>query len=112
MHIDQIWRYPVKSMVGGRVDTADLVPEGIAGDRTWAVRDHVRGGIRGAKVLGGLMRLSAAYADGPGGPVVITLPDGGTVSTADPVAAAAAVSAAIDHEVTLEALRPADDLEH
>jgi uncharacterized protein len=112
VRIDQIWRYPVKSMVGGRVDTADLVAEGIVGDRTWAVRDQVRGGIRGAKVLGGLMRLSAAYADGPSGPVVITLPDGGTVSTADPVAAAAAVSAAIDHEVTLEALRPAEDREH
>jgi len=33
------------------------------------------------------------------------------VSTDEP-GAAAAVSAAIDHEVTLEALRPADDLEH
>ena len=57
------------------------------------------------------MRLSARYADGAGGPVVITLPGGATVSTDDPEAAAA-VSEAIDHEVTLEALRPADDLEH
>ena len=59
MHIEQIWRYPVKSMIGGTVDAADLDPQGIVGDRTWAVRDQVRGGIRGAKVLGGLMRLSA-----------------------------------------------------
>ena len=93
------------------VDAADLDEQGIVGDRTWAVRDQVRGGIRGAKVLGGLMRLSARYADGAGGPVVITLPGGATVSTDDP-GAAAAVSEAIDHEVTLEALRPADDLEH
>jgi uncharacterized protein YcbX len=111
VHLDQIWRYPVKSMVGGRVDAAEVVAEGIAGDRTWAVRDQVRGGIRGAKVLGGLMRLSAAYVDGPGGPVAITLPDGTTVTTDDP-GAARAVSAAIDHEVTLEALRPATDREH
>ena len=111
MHVDQIWRYPVKSMIGAPVEAADLDEQGIVGDRTWAVRDQVRGGIRGAKVLGGLMRLSARYADGAGGPVVITLPDGETVSTDDP-GAAAAVSAAIDHEVTLEALRPADDLEH
>ncbi len=111
MHVDEIWRYPVKSMIGAPVDAADLDEQGIVGDRTWAVRDQVRGGIRGAKVLGGLMRLSARYADGAGGPVVITLPDGGSVSTDDP-GAAAAVSAAIDHEVTLEALRPADDLEH
>ena len=111
MHVDQIWRYPVKSMIGAPVDAADLDEQGIVGDRTWAVRDQVRGGIRGAKVLGGLMRLSARYADGAGGPVVITLPGGATVSTDDP-GAAAAVSEAIDHEVTLEALRPADDLEH
>jgi uncharacterized protein YcbX len=121
MHLAEIWRYPVKSMIGGPVDQAELRAQGMVGDRTWAVRDQVRGGIRGAKILGGLMRLSAAYTDGPGSParaavgagrpVAITLPDGTTVSTDDP-GAAAAVSAAIDHEVTLEALRPADDREH
>jgi hypothetical protein len=57
------------------------------------------------------MRLSARYAGEPGGPVLITLPDGATVSTDDDDASAR-VSQAIDHEVTLEALRPADDLEH
>jgi hypothetical protein len=111
VHVDQIWRYPVKSMIGGTVEAADLDAEGIVGDRTWAVRDQLRGGIRGAKILGGLMRLSARYADGVDGPVVIALPDGRSVSTDEP-GAAAAVSAAIDHEVTLEALRPADDLAH
>lgn len=111
MHVSEIWRYPVKSMIGGRVDSARLDARGVVGDRTWAVRDQVRGGIRGAKVLGGLMRLSARYAGEDGGPVVITLPDGTAVSTDDP-GAAAAVSAAIDHEVTLEPLRPADDLAH
>jgi uncharacterized protein len=118
MDVAQIWRYPVKSMMGGTVDAALLDADGIVGDRTWAVRDQVRGGIRGAKVLGGLMRLSARYADGAcadpaaaGGPVEITLPDGRVVST-DDAEASAAVSAAIGHEVTLEALRPADDLDH
>jgi hypothetical protein len=111
VHIDQIWRYPVKSMIGGRVESAELGARGVVGDRTWAVRDQVRGGIRGAKVLGGLMRLSARYADRPGGPVVISLPDGTTVST-DDSDAAERVSAAIDHEVTLEPLHPPEDLEH
>ncbi len=111
MHIDQIWRYPVKSMVGGRVDAAEVGELGIVGDRTWAVRDQVRGGIRGAKVLGGLMQLSARYAGPDGGPVVVTLPDGREVTTDDPHAAAA-VSAAIDHEVTLEPLHPPEDLDH
>lgn len=111
MHIEQIWRYPVKSMVGGRVDSAEVGETGIVGDRTWAVRDQVRGGIRGAKVLGGLMQLSARYAGPDGGHVVITLPDGRSVSTDDPDAAAV-ISAAIDHEVTLEPLHPPEDLEH
>ena len=111
MRIEQIWRYPVKSMIGGMVPSADLGPDGMVGDRTWAVRDQVRGGIRGAKVLGGLMRLSARYVDGPGGPVEITLPDGRAVSTSDPDASAV-VTEAIGHEVTLEGLAPAEDLDH
>lgn len=111
VHIDQIWRYPVKSMIGGRVESAELGELGIVGDRTWAVRDLERGGIRGAKQLGGLMRLAARYADGPDGPVVITLPDGATIST-DDADADARLSTALDHQVTLEALRPPDDLDH
>ena len=111
MHLAEIWRYPVKSMMGGRVETADLGPQGIVGDRTWAVRDQVRGGIRGAKILGGLMRLSAAYIDDPDGPVVIELPDGVSVRS-DDADASAAVSAAIGHEITLEPLAPAEDLAH
>lgn len=114
MHVSQIWQYPVKSMVGATLDRADVITTGIVGDRTWAARDQVRGGIRGAKVLGGLMRLSARYVDGagaPGGPVAITLPDGGSVTT-DDADVDARVSAAIDHEVVLEQLRPAADLDH
>lgn len=111
MHVAQIWQYPVKSMVGRTVDRSEVVETGLVGDRTWAVRDQVRGGIRGAKQLGGLMRLSAEPSGTADGHVRITLPDGSAVSTADP-GAAAAVSAAIDHEVTLEALAPATDLDH
>jgi uncharacterized protein YcbX len=114
VHVVEIWQYPVKSMVGRTVDRADVAPQGLVGDRTWAARDQVRGGIRGAKVLGGLMQLSARYVDGDGatgGAVAITLPDGSTTRT-DEGDVDARVSAAIDHEVVLEQLRPADDLDH
>jgi uncharacterized protein YcbX len=60
------------------------------------------------------MQLSARYRagdDATGGAVAITLPDGTTVTT-DDADVDARVSAAIDHEVVLEALRPADDLDH
>ena len=109
MQVSQLWRYPVKSMVGGRVDSIDLDELGVVGDRTWAVRDLERGGIRGAKKIGSLMRLAARDVDDA--QVEITLPDGSTVLTTD-ADVDERVSAALDHRVRLEALRPADDLEH
>lgn len=109
MHVTQLWRYPVKSMIGGEVDLVDLDTLGIVGDRTWATRDLERGGIRGAKKIGGLMRLAARDVDD--GHVEITLPDGSTTRTGD-ADVGERVSAALGHQVRLERLRPADDLEH
>jgi uncharacterized protein YcbX len=54
--IGEIWRYPVKSMVGERIDGCDLTAAGLPGDRGLAVRDEERGGIRGAKKIPALMR--------------------------------------------------------
>jgi uncharacterized protein len=39
MHLAEIWRYPVKSMAGERLERADLTLDGIAGDRVLLVRD-------------------------------------------------------------------------
>src|SRR5690242_3084347 len=114
VRVDRCWRYPVKSMLGRQAAHVRIEPTGIVGDRTWAVRDLERGGIRGAKVLGGLMRLSARYVDGddaPGGQVEIGFPDGTTVRS-DDADVDARLSAAIDHRVRLEPLHPADDLDH
>lgn len=109
MQVTEIWNYPVKSMIGERVADVDVGPQGIVGDRHWAVHDEVRGGIRGAKKLGDLMRFAAARQ--PDGTVLITLPDGGTVSTSDPHRDRR-ISTALGHEVTLQELAPADDLDH
>lgn len=109
MQVSELWRYPVKSMVGGVVDEIELNELGIVGDRTWAARDLQRGGIRGAKKIGPLMRLSAR--DIGDGEVEITLPDGTMVRTSD-ADVHDRVSAAIDHPVRLEPLQPADDLDH
>lgn len=109
MRVGQIWRYPVKSMIGETVETADLDELGIVGDRRWATRDLERGGIRGAKKIGGLMRLAAAALDD--GNARITFPDGATVRTSDPDVHER-VSTALDHPVRLESLQPADDTDH
>lgn len=110
--MSQIWRYPVKSMIGEPVDVADVEVLGMVGDRAWAVRDEVRGGIRGAKKIGGLMRFAAAYTDGPGTAVTITLPDSGRTVRAGDDEANAAVSEALEHQVTLWPRLPATNLDH
>ena len=109
MQVSQLWRYPVKSMVGGTVESIELDELGIAGDRTWAVRDLERGGIRGAKKIGSLMQLAAGDVDD--GHVEITFPDGATARTSDSDVDER-VSAALGHRVQLERLHPADDLDH
>lgn len=109
MHVAQLWRYPVKSMIGDVVDTAELVADGMVGDRTWAVRDEERGGIRGAKKIGELMRF-AARDTGDGG-VEITAPDGTLIRTWEPDANER-LSEALGHRVTLWPLQPADQLDH
>jgi hypothetical protein len=111
MRVAEIWQHPVKSMIGQQVQRAEVTTDGLRGDRGWAVRDEVRGGIRGAKKIAALMKLEARYVDGESGDVAITLPDGASVLSSDPDANAR-VSAALGHEVTLWPLQPADQLEH
>ena len=94
-----------------------LTTHGVPGDRGWAVRDEVRGGIRGAKKLPGLMRCSARYVEEPGSdplelPVPeITLPNGERMR-ADAPTAAERLSGVLDTRVTLWPLRPPSDLDH
>lgn len=90
-------------MVGGTVGSIELTHLGIVGDRHWAVRDLERGGIRGGKKIGNLMKLSAAR---DGDAVVITLPNGAVVSSAD-AQVNAVLSDALGVSVALESL-PAD----
>lgn len=113
--LQQLRRYPVKSMGGERLEEVELGAGGLPGDRAWAVRDEVRGGIRGAKKLAGLLELRARYLKAPAptgsSPAEITLPDGSTLDTGD-ATAAERLSKAIDHPVTLWPLLPADALDH
>jgi uncharacterized protein YcbX len=112
-----LWRYPVKSMMGEQLDATQLTAQGVVGDRGWATRDEVRGGIRGAKKIGALMQFAARYAsepsfDGAIPNAIITLPDGREVRT-DAADVSAVLSKALDHEVTLwPLLDPRQHLDH
>ena len=47
----ELFRYPVKSMMGESLTAIEVTEAGIQGDRAWAVRNERRGGIRGGKKL-------------------------------------------------------------
>ena len=113
--LQEIRRYPVKSMAGETLDEVELAAGGLPGDRAWAARDEVRGGIRGGKKIPALMQLSARYTAKPAAegssPAEITLPDGTTIETGDP-SINEVLSKALEHEVSLWPLLPADALDH
>ena len=113
-HVVEIWRYPVKSMGGERLEAVPVSLGGLPGDRAWAVRDEVRGGIRGAKKIPGLMCCRARYPRPPttaSDLAEITLPDGSELTTRDPNASKR-ISEAVGHPVTLWPLQPAHDVEY
>lgn len=113
--IAEIWRYPVKSMGGEKLDAANLGAGGLAFDRGWAVRDEADSVIKGAKWLGGLMNCTARYLmDTPAAPVPqaeITLPDGARIVT-DNTRINAVLSEVCERPVTLWPLRPREDEGH
>ncbi len=74
----ELWRYPVKSLLGEELEEVEMEERGLVGDRLYAVTD--RGGKLGSgktsnrfRRLDGLFDLSAR--DG-GGRVLVTVPDG------------------------------------
>ncbi|MFF6782729.1 MOSC domain-containing protein [Streptomyces sp. NPDC012510] len=66
--IERIWRYPIKSMGGERLESADVDERGLMGDRLYAVRDaEGRFGsgknTRRFRKMPGLLRLSSRYPE-------------------------------------------------
>jgi uncharacterized protein YcbX len=98
-------RYPVKSMLGERLEEAELDAGGIHGDRVYAVVDASDGSVASAKRWGELLVCRAAYVSPPvagGAPSVveITLPSGDSVRSDDP-GVHAALSAALGRSARL-----------
>lgn len=95
-------------MVGEQVPHVELSTLGIVGDRHWAIRDLERGGIRGAKKIAGLMQCAAQRR---GDEVIITLPNGTTVSSND-AEVNAVLSQTLNHSVELTSLPADNNLDH
>ena len=64
MAVEELWRYPVKSMGGEQLDVADVGELGIDGDRQWAVIDLATGYGLTAKREPELLFASASVVDG------------------------------------------------
>ena len=117
--VRELWRFPVKSMGGERLDQVDVDARGVRGDRLWAVRDVERAVITSAKKLPVLLQCTARYLSPPGPDrhpaaipaVAIDLPDGTTITSDDP-AVDARLSALVGRKVSLCRLQPADDADH
>jgi len=115
--IQNIYRYPVKSMGGEPLDAITLATKGIPGDRAWAIKDDERRSIRNGKRFPQLMDCTAVLLDDPGAdrpspPVEIRLPDGTPIRSDSPEAASAALTKLIGTDVSLWPLMPEDQLEH
>jgi uncharacterized protein len=91
-----LWRYPVKSMMGEELNSAEVNKDGLAGDRAYALVDSSDGKVASAKnprKWPTLFDFRAALVEVAGTdmkmpmtmpPVRITLPDGTMVSSDQP----------------------------
>lgn len=114
--IGGLWRYPVKSLAGEALESALLDSTGIVGDRRWALRSELVSELVNCKVIPALLSIGAAFAEEPKpgldvAHAVITLPDGRSLGTGDPLAAAA-ISAIAGRPLTLWSLQPETDVDH
>lgn len=111
--VDEVWRYPVKSMQGAPVTAAVVGERGIVGDRAYALVDVADGKVASAKnprKWGALLHCRAAYVDEPEPgvplpPVVIAFPDGSDVRS-DAADVDAVLSRYTGRQVTLSTDAP------
>jgi uncharacterized protein len=110
-----LWRFPVKSMRGERLDEAELTEQGLVGDRAYALIDNETGKVVSAKSVRrfpDLLACRAAFVQSPGAdedlpPAEITLPDGSTVRT-DDSDVSGVLSTFFQRDVTLARAAPDD----
>ena len=111
--VKALWRYPVKSMAGNKIDEALITEGGILGDRAYAVIDGTSGRVGSAKTpkkWAALMALAADFVTPPEAgeplpPVRVVWPDG-TDATSDGGDVDARLSETLGRPVALTTKRP------
>jgi len=111
--IAALWRFPVKSMPGERLESAEVTERGIVGDRAYALVEVETGKVVSAKnpKLGpAMLGCRAEFAESPRAgedppPLRITLPDG-TSSTSNAPDVDAVLSGYLGRDVKLARAAP------
>lgn len=111
----ELWRFPVKSMLGEKLSEAELTDGGIVGDRAYALIDAHTGKVASAKsvkLFPDLFGCRAAFVEAPRAhreipPVRISLPDGASL-TSDAPNADAVLSRYFRRDVHLASAAPGD----
>jgi uncharacterized protein YcbX len=113
--VSRLWRFPVKSMKGERVEQAEVTDRGLVGDRAYAVIDVGTGKVvsaKSVKLFPGVLACRAAFVEPPRSrgelpPVRITFPDNTSV-TSDAGDADRVLSAFFRRDVRLARSAPED----
>ncbi len=113
--VQQIWRYPVKSMAGQQLGSTDVGTLGIPGDRGWAIKDQEKSEIKTGTRIPLLMQCASEYCAEPVNGdiphVAITFPDGSRVLSSD-ADVDSRLSAVLGKQVKLWPRQPSTDKEH
>jgi uncharacterized protein YcbX len=113
MRVTELWRFPVKSLQGERLEAVEVTELGLRGDRAWSLRDEGTGLHLTARREPQLL-FASARLDDDGGGVVITLPNGSVAADDDALSAwlgrpVRLVAAGADAQATYEIALSIDD---
>lgn len=64
MHVSEIWRYPIKSMRGERIESANVLQTGVAFDRNIVCVSEARRRVLTARTHPGLLGLQGSVSEG------------------------------------------------
>lgn len=113
MRIEEIWRFPVKSLGGESIDSSQVDERGIEGDRAWGLYDPAADRVLTARREAKLLFLWARLVDGQ--PEIATdtgevLADDAAVSTwlGRPVELRPASGGSVQFEAPMDEAREAD----
>src|SRR5579864_331575 len=82
--VTELYRYPVKSMLGETLQRAEVTAKGVVGDRAYALIDDETGKVVSVKRPNRWGRMFELTATTTGTGVTVSFPDGATFAINEP----------------------------